>query len=106
MFGLGVDNHAATYIMGVCSSTPSIRVEAEVDSGRWNAGYESSARQLTKRHRKQSQKLLLQPTSPSVIIEKKGEAIVLVNDYKVVSKLGKGAFGEVFLATHGQGKYA
>eukprot|EP00322_Chrysochromulina_rotalis_P029909 CAMPEP_0115880990 /NCGR_PEP_ID=MMETSP0287-20121206/28179_1 /TAXON_ID=412157 /ORGANISM="Chrysochromulina rotalis, Strain UIO044" /LENGTH=148 /DNA_ID=CAMNT_0003336865 /DNA_START=24 /DNA_END=467 /DNA_ORIENTATION=+ len=79
----------------------------------WSAGYEAHSKKLTKQHRQSTRKIHGIKQMPSwnsghqgVVIEKKGKQLVTVNNYKIQRPLGKGAFGEVFLARHGSDQFA
>ena len=90
-----------------CGLSASRRVAPED----WSSAYKSSARKLTQQHRAATQKISRQRTErlsgeSGTIVEKKGSDIVTVDHYKIMRALGKGAFGEVFLAQHGDEKFA
>ena len=79
------------------------------DSNEWNAAYEQSVRQVTTR-RKESVKTVKKGdvrrgSTGDTIVVVDGK-VTSVNGYAMGKVLGKGAFGEVFLASKGGDKYA
>jgi len=77
----------------------------------WNTQYEKSVaraqHQSTRvRERRLSSDGKHRRDNTKANIDKKGNRVTSVNGYNVTSKLGQGAYGEVFLAANGGEKYA
>ncbi|KOO20850.1 calcium calmodulin-dependent protein kinase kinase 1 [Chrysochromulina tobinii] len=73
----------------------------------WSVNYEETARKLSQRHRDLMEKLSqVRDPSGAAVIEKDGSQLARVNGFKIVRPLGRGAFGEVFLAQQFDDHYA
>jgi len=76
----------------------------------WNAQYEKSVARAQHQSTRVRERRLSSDSkhrdNTKANIDKKGNRVTSVNGYNVTSKLGQGAYGEVFLAANGGEKYA
>ena len=87
--------------MGACGSKG--KEDSFQEKGNWNASYQEIADELASKHRKALDKA----GDANLGIEKStGNKLSSVNGYAVGKVLGKGAYGEVFLASKAGEKFA
>jgi serine/threonine protein kinase len=72
----------------------------------WAGHYEKSASQAEVQRRLSEKSLAAGAGKGRALVETKGKQVTAINGYSVAKSLGKGAFGEVYLASCGADRYA